>query len=54
MNKVTKEFVKGLFIKQIGSIPKDSEAHKVMSYEHLILAELCEALDIYVDSDKNQ
>lgn len=54
MNTETQKFVKDLFIKHVGFVPEDSASHCAMAYEHDILAELCEALNIYVDSDNDE
>jgi hypothetical protein len=54
MNHETQKFVKDLFIKHAGFIPDDLTEHYYETYNGDILAELCEALNIYVDSDEDE
>jgi hypothetical protein len=53
MNHETAQFVKELFIKHAGFIPKCPEELESTHCEDIVLMELCEALNIYIDSDED-
>ena len=54
MNGETKQFLVGLFEEHVGFVPETDEQlfNDVSSIDnHFILSELCEALNIYVDTN---